>query len=108
MSLREFIQQLDKRPDELYAVVPLERTGLAQDLQLPSFLSCREFVPLALRMWFSAGGTTSVMHQESFPPPFMRRCRVWSASLDFVDSVAVLVVKLSSVEYLNAGPLYIS
>lgn len=67
MSFKRFLKEiyLPQRERELYAVIDFESDAKAKaDFKLSEPLNCKEILPQSLTLWMSAGGTTSVLHQD--------------------------------------------
>lgn len=67
MTLEKYVETIykEENKDKMYAVIPFE--GLEewlQDFHMPSFANCQEIHPQSVTLWFSAGGTRSVLHQD--------------------------------------------
>mmetsp|Transcript_94552 Transcript_94552/g.164047 ORF Transcript_94552/g.164047 Transcript_94552/m.164047 type:complete len:323 (+) Transcript_94552:1-969(+) len=67
MTFKKFAKAIysKKHADQLYAVIPFEEDPIAKsDFILPPPIRCKEVLPQSLTLWMSAGGTTSVLHED--------------------------------------------
>lgn len=67
MTFADFLSEIytTERKDELYAIVDFENDKKAKrDFWMPTPLTCEEIVPQSYTLWISAGGTSSVLHQD--------------------------------------------
>jgi len=67
MKLRQFVAEMYKesRAQQLYAIVDFDDDARAKaDVDMPEPLRCKEVLPQSLTLWWSSGGTSSVLHQD--------------------------------------------
>lgn len=67
MSLEKYVEMIykEENKDSMYAVIPFEdNEEWLQDFHMPSYANCQEIHPQSMTLWFSAGGTRSVLHQD--------------------------------------------
>merc|ERR1719186_484603 len=67
MTFDTFLKEIDddKRKDELYALVDLhEEEKLLELIHFPQFASCKEHLHQEPVLWYSSGGTSSVLHHD--------------------------------------------
>lgn len=67
MRFSNFLEEIYKpeREGQLYAIVDFDGDMVAKaDFSLPPPIRCKEIFPQSLTLWISAGGTTSVLHED--------------------------------------------
>lgn len=67
MTFKQFVKEIDdeNRANQLYALVDLvEEDNLLSTLRFPSFVNCKEHRHRPPLLWYSAGGTSSVLHHD--------------------------------------------